>query len=316
VTDSANLAYSYTLRSWDRDFREVESSDEDVLKASLDWKLGSMTTLRASAELGDRTIDGYRVEAQEESFVHPEGVNNLPALRKYAQAAREYTAYSLWAQFLPTEALSLSLGATLRQDEYPDSEFGLTDDEIMQYSFDLSWAPSESSVLYLFGHLADREVEQAARQSGATPSTRAIDSWFAAFDETNDTFGLGWTRRLGEQWTFDLSGSYVESDGEADFTAFPGGLPLAPPASGLPARTAAQDFGNYEDFELFTGRVKVNYAVNQYASFGVWYQFEDYTADSFITQGVTNYLPGALLIAAENGDYQANLVALTLKLAF
>jgi MtrB/PioB family decaheme-associated outer membrane protein len=313
---NANLAVSYTLKSWDREFREVESSDEDVLKASFDWKPNRVTTLRASVEVGDRTIDGYVVEAQEESFIHPEGVNNLPALRKFAQAAREYTAWSLLAQFLPTETLSLSLGASARADEYPESEFGLTDDEILQYSFDLSWAPSEANVLYLFGHLADREVEQAARQSGATPSTRPIDSWFAAFDETNDTFGLGWTTKLGGEWALDVSGRYAESDGTADFTAFPGGLPLASPGAGLPARTAAQDFDNYEDFELFTGKVKLDYAVNEHATCGFWYQYEDYTADSFITQGVTNYLPGALLIAADNGDYEANLFALTLKLAF
>lgn len=312
----ANLALSYTLKSWDRELQEVESSDEDVVKASLDWRPSRTTLLRASIELGDRSIDGYRVEAQEESFVHPEGVNNQPGLRKYSQAAREYDAYRVWAQWLPTAAMSLALGVTARFDEYPESRFGLTEDETVQYSFDLSWTPNEGSSAYLFAHLADRDVAQAARQSGGTVSTRAIDDWFAAFDEANQTVGAGWTRRLGQTWTLDLAGSWVESDGTADFMAFPGGLPLGPPAAGLPPRTAAQDFDNYEDFELLTARARIDCAVGEHAAFGLSYQHEDYTADSFIVQGLANYLPGALLLATVNGGYEANLVALTLKLDF
>ncbi len=314
-TDNANLSLSYTLKSWDREFREVKSSDEDVIKASLDWKLGQITTLRASIERGDRSIDGYEPEAQEATFVEPEGVNNQPTLRKYAQAAREYTAYSLMAQFLFSEAFNMSVGVTSRNDDYPDSEFGLTGDEVTQYSIDLAWTPDETNTFYVFGHISDRTVDQADRQSGATPSTRTIDSWFVTFDEANDTFGLGWTKKA-DKWTFDLSGSYIKSDGSADFTAFPGGLPLASPGAGLPARTAAQDIGNYEDFKLTTAKVKVDYAITGNTKVGIWYLYEDYSADSFITEGLVNYLPGALILNGNNGDYQANLFAVTMSVAF
>ena len=40
-------------------------------------------------------------------------------------------------------------------------------------------------------------------------------------------------------------------------------------------------------------------------SFGVRLLYEDYTIDSFIRQGLTNYLPGALLLVADDGDYRA-----------
>ncbi len=316
ATATTNFAISYTLRSWDRELREIESSDEDILKGSFDWKPNMRFNLRLSAELGDRSIDDYEVEAQEVTFIHPEGVNNLPALRKFDEAAREYDAYNLMLNFMLSDAWTLSVGATQRTDDYTESRFGLVEDEITQLSFDLGYAPGEDMNFYLFGHIADRTNFQRNRQSGATPSTREIDNWSADFDEATDTIGLGWTASPGEKWSSDFTGTYAKSDGEIDFTATPGGLPLASPGAGLPARTAAQDIANYEDFELFSAKFKVDYALNTNTTVGIWYLYEDYTSDSFISQGLTNYLPGAVLLAGNNGDYEANLFALTMKVTF
>lgn len=311
----ASVAVSYALKSMDREFREIEGSDEDVIKASFDWRPTAAFTLRASAEFGDRSIDPYHVEAQEESFVEPEGVNNIPTLRKYDEAAREVDLYRLFMQWQASDAFNVSLGYTRRNDDYPKSEFGLKEDTVDMINLDLSYTPAEGSTFYLFGHVADRDVLQAARQSGATPSVRPLDDWTIAFDEGNDTYGLGWTVALSKKWKLDLSGTYTESDGMADFTATPGGLPLGSPGAGLPPRTAAQDFDNYEDFELLSARAKLDFLVSEHLTFGIWYLYEDYSADSFITAGLTNYLPGALLLAGNNGDYQANLVAVTMKLS-
>jgi hypothetical protein len=127
---------------------------------------------------------------------------------------------------------------------------------------------------------------------------------------------MGFTQKVGEKLTFDLNGSWSNSDGDADFTAFVGGLPLASPGAGLPARTQAQDFDNYEDVELLQAIWKLDYKLTEAASVGFWYQYEDYTIDSFILQGLRNYLPGTLLLNANNGDYTANLFALSMKFAF
>jgi MtrB/PioB family decaheme-associated outer membrane protein len=331
VTDGLNLALSYTLKAIDREFREVESSDEDVIKASADWRPTGELTVRGSYEMGDRSIDHYEVEAMEATYLDPAGANNQPGLRKFAQAAREYDAWNVWAQYLLGERWTFSGGVTARDDEYPESDFGLLRDEILQFNFDLSYAVGEGNTLYFFGQVSDREVNQKARQSGGTVSTREIDNWLADFDEDNDTYGLGWTRQLGSRWTLDLKGRYSKSDGTGDFTAYPGGLPLAqvsqPPLPPI-VRTEATDFGqcppgtqsycvpganNYEDFELLAAGIKLDYAIGDRVSVGVGYEYEDYTADSFINQGLTYYLPGALLLNGQNGDYEANSFALYFK---
>jgi MtrB/PioB family decaheme-associated outer membrane protein len=307
---ASHLGFAYKRQSWDREFREVESSDEDILTLSFDSKPVQWFNLRASYELGDRSIDGYDPEAQEYSFVHPEGVNNIPTLRKYAQAAREYSQLNVTADFLPADTWSFTVGVTGRDEDYNESAFGLIADEVLQYNAELSYAPGENFNFYLFGHRADREVFQRARQSGATPSTRPIDDWTLEAEEVNDTWGLGLNTKFATRWALDLSGRWTRSDGFADIAATPGGLPLT-------GRTpTAIDLANYEDIELFALDGRLDYTLTANATAGLIYRYEDYTIDSFILEGLRNYLPGALLLNANNGDYTANLFGFELKFAF
>ena len=308
---NSRIALGYTLQTWDREFREVESSDEGILRLSFDTQPLAWLTLRAAYELGDRSIDGYHPEAQEFSFLEPEGVNNLPALRKYEQAAREYDQLNVQAQIFAGPAWSFFFGVTGRNEDYDESAFGLISDETLQYNFEIGYTPGDNLNFFVFGHRADRESFQRARQSGATPSTNPLDDWTADLDETNDTWGLGFNTRFAERWTTDVSARWSKSDGFADFTAFPGGLPL----SGRPVPQAL-DFDNYEDIELLALLGRLDYRITDQASAGVFYRYEDYTIDSFILQGLANYLPGALLLNPEQGDYQANIFGLELKLAF
>lgn len=307
----SRLAFSYTLQTWDRDFREVESSDEDILKLSFDSRPLGWLNLRASYEIGDRSIDGYNPGAQGFSFLEPAGTDNQPGLRKFAQAAREYDQLNLQAQMFAGPAWSFFLGVTGRDEDYDESALGLISDEILQYNFELAYAPGENLNIYLFGHRADRESFQRARQSGGTVSTNPLDDWTADLEETTDTWGMGFNSRFAERWTADLSANWSNSDGFADFTAFPGGLPLA----GRP-RQQALDFDNYEDIELLALLGRLDYRITDQATAGIFYRYEDYTIDSFILQGLANYLPGALLLNPEQGGYEASLFGLELKVAF
>ena len=312
----SNWALSFNRQSWSREFREIEDSDEDTIKLSFDTQPWAKLALRASYELGQRSTGHYEVEAMEASFLHPEGANNLPGLRKYDEAERDFDQWRASAQWFATETFNVFFELSQRSEDYDESEFGLLSDEITSYNLELGWTPSEGRSVYLFGSLSDRDVLQKARQSGATPSVRPIDDWLVDFNEVLDTWGLGWTQALGSRWASDLSVAWSKDDGEADITAFVGGLPLAPPASGLPARTAAQDIPNYEDVELLAVKWKLQYRLTDEARVGVMYRYEDYVGDSFISQGLTNYLPGALLLAADNGDYRANVLGLFFNLKF
>ncbi|HUP47380.1 MAG TPA: MtrB/PioB family outer membrane beta-barrel protein, partial [Thermoanaerobaculia bacterium] len=303
VTDRSNLGFSYHRKGFEREFREIEDSEEDVFKLSFDTRPNDRVTVRASWEFGDRSIDQYLVEAQHFSFLDPGPVNNIPGLRKFDEAAREFDDFEASVFVFLSEDWNLNIGISGREEDYDESEFGLITDEILQYSADLSYAPSEDLSLYLFGHRAERESFQRARQSGATPSTDPRNDWTLDLDEATDTWGVGINGSPNNRWTWDLSGNWSRSDGEADFFTPPGGTP-----------STTVDFDNYEDIELTALVLRLDYAINPRAKVGLLYRYEDYTIDSFNLQGLRPYLPSTMLLVANDGDYQADVFGIYFSL--
>jgi MtrB/PioB family decaheme-associated outer membrane protein len=306
---STHLGLRYDRESWDREHREVDSTDEDIVELSFDTHPVERFSLHASYQNGDRSIGPYHVEASNATFGEPELPTNLPALRKFDEAARRYDQLNVLAQLLASEAWSFTFGINGRNDDYQESLFGLQKDDILSYNAELSYAPGPGLNFFLFGQRSDRDARQKGRQSGATPSTNPLDDWTVDFTEVTDTWGLGLNGQVGTAWTYDLSGTWSRSDGEADFTAFPGGQPLTPPRTLL-------DLGNYEDIELLSLLGRLGYKITPNATAGLFYRWEDYTIDSFILQGLQNYLPGALLLNANAGDYRGTVLGLDLSLTF
>ena len=189
--------------------------------------------------------------------------------------------------------------------KYGESTFGLQRDDTTTYNAELSYAPRESFNFFLFGSRQDRKVEQAARQSGSTPSTNPADSWFADLDETTDTWGGGLVSKFAHRWTLDLTANYSKSDGKADLFSPPGGAP-----------DRAVGFNNYDNVKLFSLVGQLDYQINKSAKASLFGRWEDYSIDSFVLQGLANYLPGALLLDASNGDYRGSILGFAMSFSF
>lgn len=301
ASPKTNLSLTYGMESWDRSFRETQTTDEDSIKLTIDTRATDKVSVSASWETGDRTNDGYETAAQNDTFLDPHGINNQPGLRKYPQAARDFDDYQAQVRIFGSSAWNFSFGLSGREEDYTESLFGLVSDEIMSANFEVAYNPGANLNCYFFGHLADRESFQRARQSGGTLSTDPLDDWELLLVEDNTTFGFGVTSDAKGPWSLDLNGYYSESDGEADFTTPPGGRD-------------AVDFDNYEDIELLGLDLRVDYNLNEVTALGFRYLYEDYTINSFNLQGLTNFLPSTLLLVPSFGDYEANIFGVYLKL--
>lgn len=289
---------------WQRDFRETDKTTEDLVALSWNGRAGP-ALLRAKYEWGQRDFNGrYDTDAAEASFADPETSNNQPGLRRFDQAARDSRRWYASVDLPFAEVWNVRFDLRQNNYDYNESEMGLTGDDTTRYGVELSWDAGAGGSFFLFGERADRDVSMASRQSGATPSTNPLDSWFADFTEVNDTVGVGWSRDH-ERWHAKARGAWEKSDGKADLFSPPGGTP-----------DVAVGFGNYEDYDILSAEGTVDYDVTAALSFGVRVLYEDYTIDSFIRQGLRNYLPGTLLIVADDGDYRAWSTGLRMSVRF
>src|SRR5436190_16164330 len=282
VFNASTLSFSYDKKSVNREFREVASSDEDVFRASFDSRFAGAFTLRAAYPRSDRSIDGYRLTAELDTFVEAEALGNFSGMRQFYQAAKITDEGDFDLEWQISDHLSLQTGYKLGKDNYNESNYGLLDSDFDILNAELDWNTSDDSLFYVWASHEDRTSNQRSRQSGAIASTNPADDWTFKAHEKNDNAGLGWTSKLATKWTLDLSGEYAKARGKGDFTATPGGLPL----SGLPLRTAALDLGNYDNSELKAVRVKVDYAFNARFGVGMWYLYEDYSQDTYRLQGI------------------------------
>ena len=291
--------------SWSRDYREIKDSDENVINVTFDSHAVDWLSLRARVERRDRSIGNYSTEAQELSFEEPEGINNQPGLRKFDEASRTSDIAALSAQFMPNDAIMVMVGLNVNNDDYDESEFGLITDEITRYNLEFDYTPSDKLNFFVFYERSDRKALQKARQSGGTLSFLPEDSWQLDVDEKTDTAGLGFSSKFAERWSANAGLNWSRSDGGADFYSPPGGTP-----------DLAYDFGNYDDIELFAASVGFGVDVTDHAHVGVGYRYEDYTIDTFILQGLKDYLPGTLLLNGSDSDYTANVFFAKMKFTF
>lgn len=291
--------------SFDRTFREIETSDEDTIHLTVDATLHKSFTIRGHVSDGEREISDYSTAAQEFSFFEPEGINNQPGLRKFDQAAREVHRWDYSLVWTPGEAFSLTAGIGRAREDYVESSFGLLGELLTQYNAELNYMPSERLNTHVYFHRSDREVGQRGRQSGGTLSTNPLDDWFINFDERQNLWGVGLDARLSDRWTTTWYGQWTESEGYADFFSPPGGTP-----------NKALDLPNYEDIRLRSIGTRLQCAISEAVTGQIGYAREHYTIDSFILSGLQHYLPGSLLINGNGGNYDASIVSVELAIRF
>lgn len=304
VARGTRIGFVAGLRDMNRSFREIEGSQEVYARVEGSTHPGDLW-VHGHVEYGDRSTDTYHVEAQHDSFTEPEAVNNQPLLRKFDEAERDYADYWVQADWSISDTVDFALGVSGRTEDYGKSRFGLESDDINRINAEVNWRLGENGNFYLFANRIDRKVVQNSRQSGSSPSTNPLDDWSASFDEANDVVGVGLTFEPAERWKVDLSGRWSKSDGKADIYSPPGGTP-----------DLAVGFGDYEDIELFASVLNVDFAINDRFGVGLGWRYEDYTTESFLNRGLDYYLPGSLLLNADNGDFQGDVLTLRFHFSY
>lgn len=291
LAPSTQLTVGYTLEEVERDFREVEETDEDRIKISLDTKAASWLELRASYEASER--DGTEYDfAQWQRNQGNEFIPVLPTLFKYDQANRDRDRLQVLATFTPTQNLVVASTFIFGEDDFPDSAFGLKEDEHRVYSADLSYLVGERWSLYASYSFEKYESLQSARAwipFGPGDPFRVetgVDSpsnWDAESEDQGNTLGFGLQGKLiGDRLRFDLAVTLSETDGEIRYSS-----PESPLGGPVDLTPNAAPFPEVDDVEFYSLNPELEYLVNDRLSFILGYFRERYDIDDFNYPGFT-----------------------------
>lgn len=304
-----DLEGGYRYLKWDREFRDTRETTEDTFIVAANVRMFGWAQLRASYETGQRDRDAYDVNRSEHaSYVEPEPVAILPALRRFDQAERDVDRFFGLLQLTPGGDLTVSFSYLFSEEDYGREpvvdasglRYGVVDAKSGSFTAEADYSPGERWSLYGFYTREKISTFLRGRQSGATPSTRPIDDWTADMDDDVDSFGGGATVGLvPDKLDFRASTRYQKVDGMNDLDSPPGGTP-----------DVAFDVARFDDTRIWTVAGEFEYHLPGLWTLALGGWFEDYEVRDSATTGLTNYVPGSFFLAANDSDYQAKVAYL------
>jgi MtrB/PioB family decaheme-associated outer membrane protein len=291
LSSNMRLRGGYRYDDMSRDYAAAEREDTDENTVFAKWKLQphARVGLALKAEVSERDGSNYQAPA-----------NENPALRKYHLADRDRTQLGLSVDLLPADNLSMVFSADYSEDDYQNSLVGLTHAREPTYSVDLSYQPTLN--ITTSAYYTRQEIE--SEQYGWSVSAIPVRDWRADFDDTVDTFGVGAkVTQIHNRWDVGADLTYSKASGETRLTDF-----TAPGTEDqFPALAT----------HLTSLRLWALYRYRHNLAFRLGYRYEDYDADNWAYDGVTETSVNSIqLLGEDTQDYSTSIIAASVVYQF
>ena len=278
-----------------------EDTDENTLFAKLKIKPHATVDLELYGEASSRDGSDF-------IFV----VNTYPntLMRKYNMADRDRTKAGALINYMATEKLYLGARADYSEDDYTDTQIGLTEASQPTVTLDFSYSPVNNLTTYGYYTWENIQSSQNGKDesSGSGPGSGIPTPglWQADFEDTFDTVGIGakWTDLgkwgLGADLLYSKAAGHIEMKHQDPATAedqFPDNL------------TEMYSIKLWTDY---------NYSKKLVYKFGYWY--EEYLADNWAVDGLEPYDPNVvantLLLGNTTMDYEVRVFTVSASYRF
>ena len=195
----ARLTGDISRETFERSPSEVKETTED--KGRIKLRLTPLDNVQLSLRGSKSSRDGTHYETV---------AGENPLLRKYNISDRDRVSGGLDVSYQPTNRLSLSANLERSDDDYDDTEVGLTDAEQTTVTLDAAFQVSEEVSGHAYIGRDYYESKQAGSQVPNSPD------WFVKNEDTVDSFGIGLRWKKDSRLEFGSEYVLSRSKGETD----------------------------------------------------------------------------------------------------
>jgi MtrB/PioB family decaheme-associated outer membrane protein len=356
---SYRLTRAVTVRGgpfWDQwsrsSDREVSRLNEYGAKLATDLRPTSWALVRADYLFGERNGTQYHPYNHLAATLDPgqlddpdfASIGQLAQLRKFDEADRTRNEIKLLTQLMPREDLDLSFSGGWALYDYPNSAFGVTQDQRWNLGTELGYQPVEwfsMSAWYSFEHMRLDQESRWRPVSGGVVTDDPVNDWSSESTDLVHTLGANLDfvivpdkLDLSFSYTFERGDGETHSDGAAGCVGTvttPTCAPLG--VSPSPAGTTA-DGGNAVDYPDITDRLQIfattlSYHVTEHFTLEGMYAFEMLSMQDYRVDGLNPYMPGSnvngsggvspsldVFLGDQLGGYNAHIFALSATYKF
>ena len=245
----SKLSFEYAYEEVERRNAAVEQTEEDRFTLGYRIKPWSNFSARMHLQYADRAADTYEWSQSYYALLDTELINatpdnqryiNHPELMQYYMANRERWESKVDLSYLPSQRWNLNLNLLWRDDDYDQSNLGLTEATWQRVNFSASYVASDTLSGSIYAGYDVYEGDQTSRAFRGGQEKNAFEiypplpqasdpqqNW--DIDATDTSFTLG----ANIQWQFapdlelNLDYNYVDTTGEQDYSTRPGGTVVA-----------------------------------------------------------------------------------------
>ncbi len=277
--------------SWEAHERSFQEADETRNRAGwgeIQARPGNNLKLKLRYQREDRRVEGGHEPLD---LVAPEN----PLLRKFNLADRERDQIRARADYSPVPQVSLGFSTDYADDQFEDTEIGLTDAEDLSVTADVSVTPWQHVTTYAYYsyQTIDSRIQGADNITGV--------EWTGRLEDRIQALGGGFqVNKVFD--VVDLGLDYTYSQGIGDYeVAKRGGAPAFP---NLETRLhSVRLFGTYHATDALSLRMD--------------YWYEQFESESFFLDRVEpDTAPNLLSLGEESQDFTAHVIGLSARYRF
>lgn len=311
---TTNVNAALTRSETERTYSERESADETAFSINLrhavaDWFSGALRFERAdrsgSTYHGNEPfLSGY---APGYTSTVPGQFENPPGLRRFFLADRVRDRIGANLSFTPHEQWNISLDASTIEDDYDQSELGVTSARNSVYTVDVAYVPSATWSIYAFHSREKMDLDQNGVSIGGGTRVGDADNpnraWSAFHRDAVHSNGAG------THWTvvdrkFDVGADYLHLKSRNAISLTTGSLLTSAP---LPI--------NHTHLSSLSVYGKYHMNTDWDLQARLWQ--EQFRASDFALDGIeANQLANVILLGEQSPNYKVNVVTLMFAYRF